>query len=401
MATYRFLFFPALLVLALASPALAQKKYGPGVSDSEIKIGQTMPYSGPLSALGSIGHAANAYFNKINAEGGINGRKIKFISQDDGYSPPKTLEMTRQLVEQEEVLLIFNTLGTPTNSSIHKYLNGMQVPHLFITTGADKWNDPKNHPWTIMGMASYSSEAGIYAKHIVATNPNARIAVLVQHDDFGRDYLNGFEAALGEKAKTMLVAKATYEVTDPTIDSQIRQLQASKADAVFVITTGKFTSQAIRKIGESEWKPAIYVPTSGTSVASVLQPAGLDKSNGVLSASYYKNATDKTWAEDPGMKDFYAFMEKWHPNGKVADGFNTSGYSSAQLLVEVLKRCGDDLTRENVLKQALSLKNLSLPMLVPGVTISTGPDDYLPLQQMQMMQFDGEKWALVGKLIDN
>lgn len=389
------------LALVVASPAMAQKKYGPGVTDTEIKIGQTMPYSGPLSALGSIGHAANAYFNKINAEGGVNGRKIRLFSLDDGYSPPKTLEMTRQLVEQEEVLLIFNTLGTPTNSAIHKYLNGKKVPHLFITTGADKWNDPKNYPWTIMGMASYPSEAGIYAKHILASKPDAKIAVLVQNDDFGKDYLHGFEQALGDKAKTMIVGRATYEVTDPTIDSQIIQLKSSNADAVFIITTGKFSSQAIRKIAESGWKPAIYIPTSATSVAGVLQPAGLENSKGVWSASYYKNATDRSWANDAGMKEFYAFMEKWHTSGKVADGFNTSGYSSAQLLVEVLKRCGDDLTRENVLKQALSLKNLSLPMLVPGVTINTGPNDYLPLQQMQMMQFDGEKWALVGGVIEN
>lgn len=384
----------------LAMPAMAQKKYDPGASDTEIKIGQTMPYSGPLSALGAVGHSAKAYFDMINAQGGVNGRKIVFISKDDAYSPPKTFELTRELVEQDHVLLIFNTLGTATNASIQKYLNGKKVPQLFITTGANKWADPANFPYTMMGMVSYQSEAGIYAKHILANNPKAKIALLVQNDEFGKDYQAGFMAALGEKNKAMVVATVSYESTDPTVDSQIIQLKSSGADTVFFITTGKFTSQAIRRAAESGWKPQIYIPTSATSIAGVLQPAGLDNSKGVYSASAYKNPTDKSWAEDQGVKDYIAWLGKWLPNGRVADSFNVSGYASAMLLVEVLKKCGDDLTRENVMKQAASIKDLSLPMLIPGIKYNTSPTDYMPMQQMQVLRFDGEKWERLGEILE-
>lgn len=387
-------------IVSIGQPAWAEKKYDPGASDTEIRIGQTMPYSGPLSALGSIGHSARAYFEMINGQGGVNGRKIVLITKDDGYAPPKAFELTRELVEKDEVLLIFNTLGTPTNTAIHKYLNQKKVPQLFITTGANKWADPENYPWTMMGMVSYQSEAGIYAKHIVLSRPAAKIALLIQNDDFGKDYQHGFELALGATNKKMIVATATYEVTDPTIDSHILQLKNSGADTLFIIATGKFTSQAIRKAVETGWKPQIYIPTSATSVAAVLQPAGLDNAKGVLSASAYKNPTDKSWEADAGVKEYIAWMQKWLPNGRVADSFNVSGYASAMLLVEVLKACGDNLTRENVMKQAASIKDLSLPMLIPGIKYNTGPKDFQPMQQMQVQQFDGERWVRQGDILE-
>ena len=381
------------------SAALAQKKYDPGASDTEIKIGNIMPYSGPASAYGTIGKTDAAYFKMINDQGGINGRKINFISLDDGYSPPKAVEDARRLVEQDQVLFIFNSLGTPSNSAIHKYMNAKKVPQLFVATGASKWNDPKNFPWTMGWQPNYQTEAGIYAKHILQTTPNAKIAVLYQNDDYGKDYLKGFEDGLGAKAKTMIVAKASYETSDPTVDSQIVQLQASGANVFFNITTPKFAAQAIRKAYDIGWKPVQYLNNVSASIGSVLTPAGLDKSTGVISIQYLKDSTDPTWKDDKAMKDWYAFMAKYYPEGNTKDGSNMVGYGVSQTLVQVLKQCGDNLTRENVMKQAANLKNYRTDVLLPGITINTSPTDYAPIKAMQLVRFDGNKYVAMGKVI--
>ena len=386
--------------LALASSlALAQKKYDPGASDTEIKIGNTMPYSGPASAYGTIGKAEAAYFKKINDEGGINGRKINFITLDDGYSPPKTVEMARRLVEQDEVLFLFGTLGTPSNTAIHKYMNAKKVPQLFVATGAAKWNDPKNFPWTMGWQPNYHTEAMIYAKHILQTKPNAKIAVLYQNDDFGKDYLTGLKEGLGDKAK-MIVAEATYEVTDPTVDSQIVQLQASGADVFVNIATPKFAAQAIRKAYDTGWKPTQYLTNVSLSVGAVLTPAGLDKSVGIITSNYGKDATDPQWDNDAGMKEWRAFMAKYYPDGNLKDNSNIYGYGVARTLVQVLKQCGDNLTRENVMKQAANLQKLDVGTLLPGITINTSPTDFAPIQAVQLAKFDGKTWVLFGDVID-
>ena len=386
--------------LALASSlALAQKKYDPGGSDTEIKIGNTMPYSGPASAYGTIGKAEAAYFKKINDEGGINGRKINFITLDDGYSPPKTVEMARRLVEQDEVLFLFGTLGTPSNTAIHKYMNAKKVPQLFVATGASKWNDPKNFPWTMGWQPNYHTEAMIYAKHILQTKPNAKIAVLYQNDDFGKDYLTGLKEGLGDKAK-MIVAEATYEVTDPTVDSQIVQLQASGADVFVNIATPKFAAQAIRKAYDTGWKPTQYLTNVSLSVGAVLTPAGLDKSVGIITSNYGKDATDPQWDNDAGMKEWRAFMAKYYPDGNLKDNSNIYGYGVARTLVQVLKQCGDNLTRENVMKQAANLQKLDVGTLLPGITINTSPTDFAPIQAVQLAKFDGKTWVLFGDVID-
>ena len=388
------------LGLALAaSQALAQKKYDPGASDKEIKIGQTMPYSGPASAYGTIGKVEAAYFRKINDEGGINGRKITFISLDDGYSPPKTVEMVRRLVEQDEVLLLFNTLGTPSNTAIHKYMNAKKVPQLFVATGATKWNDPKGNPWTMGWQPNYQTETTIYAKHILATKPNAKIAVLYQNDDYGKDYLKGLEDGLGDKAKTMIVARASYETSDPTVDSQIVQLQASGADVFVNITTPKFAAQAIRKAYDIGWKPVQYLNNVSLSVGSVLTPAGLEKSVGLITAQYGKDPTDPQWANDPGMNEWRAFMAKYYPEGDTKDASNVYGYGAARTLVQVLKQCGDNLTRENVMKQAGSLKDFDPGTSLPGIKINTSASDFAPIQAVQLARFDGKTWVLFGQVI--
>ncbi|MCO5124177.1 MAG: ABC transporter substrate-binding protein [Rhizobacter sp.] len=390
----------AVLGLALAaSPALAQKKYDPGASDTEIKIGNTMPYSGPASAYGTIGKAEAAYFKKVNDEGGINGRKINFISLDDGYSPPKTVEMARRLVEQDEVLLLFGTLGTPSNTAIHKYMNAKKVPQLFVATGASKWNDPKNFPWTMGWQPNYHTEAMIYAKHILQTKPNAKIAVLYQNDDFGKDYLTGLKDGLGDKAK-MIVAEASYEVTDPTVDSQIVQLQGSGADVFVNIATPKFAAQAIRKAYDTGWKPTQYLTNVSLSVGAVLTPAGLDKSVGIITSNYGKDATDPQWENDPGMKEWRAFMAKYYPDGNLKDNSNIYGYGVARTMVQVLKQCGDNLTRENVMKQAANLQKFDAGTLLPGITINTSPTDFAPIQAVQLARFDGKTWVLFGDVID-
>ncbi len=393
-------FAVATLGLALALPALAQKKYDPGASDTEIKIGNIVPYSGPASAYGTIGKAEAAYFKMINDQGGIGGRKINFISVDDGYSPPKAVEMARRLVEQDEVLFLLGTLGTPSNTAIHKYMNTKKVPHLFLATGASKWNDPAHFPWTMGFNTNYHSEGKLYAQHILQTKPNAKIAVLYQNDDYGKDYLGGFMEGLGDKAKTMIVAQATYEVTDPTIDSQIVTLKGSGADTFFNITTPKFAAQAIRKVADIGWKPVHYLNQVSASVGSVLQPAGLDKSVGLISEEYLKDPTDPQWANDPAMKEFFAFMKKYMPEGKIEDANNAYGYAVGQLAMQVLKQCGDNLTHENVMKQAASLKNFQVPMALPGVLANTGPNDFAPFQTMQLIRFDGKAWVPFGKLME-
>jgi branched-chain amino acid transport system substrate-binding protein len=389
-----------LMAAALALPAAAQKKYDAGASDKEIKIGNTNPYSGPASAYGQIGKAIAAYFKMVNDQGGINGRKVTFVSYDDGYSPPKTVEMARKLVEQDQVLLLFQTLGTPSNTAIHKYMNSMKVPQMHVATGASKWNDPKNFKWTMGWQPNYHTEGMIYAKHILATKPNAKIAVLYQNDDYGKDYLTGMEEGLGAK-KSMIIARASYEVTDPTVDSQIVQLQASGADTFFNITTPKFAAQAIRKAHDIGWKPVQYLNNVSISVGSVLTPAGLEKSVGLITAAYLKEDTDARWANDPGMKQWREFMAKYLPDANRADNFNVYGYTVGATLTQVLKQCGDDLTRENVMRQAANVKNLRLETLLPGILVNTGPDDYAPLEAVQLQRFNGRQWELFGDVMSS
>ena len=384
-----------------ASAAWAQKKYDTGATDAENKIGGIMPYSGPASAYGTIGKASAAYFKKINEEGGINGRKINLISVDDGYSPPKAVEMARRLVEQDQVLFIFNSLGTPSNSAIHKYMNAKKVPQLFVATGATKWNDPKNFPWTMGWQPNYQTEAAIYAKHILQTKPDAKIAVLFQNDDYGKDYLKGFEDGLGAKAKTMIVAKASYETSDPTVDSQIVQLQASGANVFFNITTPKFAAMAIRKAYDIGWKPVQYLNNVSASIGSVLIPAGLEKSVGIISTQYLKDPLDPAWKDDKGMKDWYAFMAKYYPDGNLKDGSNVYGYAVAQTLVQALKQAGNNLTRENVMKQAASLKDVQLDIMLPGIKMNTSATDFAPIQSEQLIRFDGKEYVRFGQVIGN
>jgi branched-chain amino acid transport system substrate-binding protein len=379
--------------------ALAAGQYGPGVSDTDIKIGNTMPYSGPASGYSAIGKSLAAYFAMINAQGGINGRKINFISRDDSYSPPKTVEQVRKLVEEDQVLLMFQTLGTPPNIAIRGYLNENKVPQLFVGSGADQWNDPRRYPWTMGWQPSYGAEAHIYARYILNTLPDAKIAVLYQNDDFGKDYLNGLRAALGDKASGMIVATQSYETTDPTVDSQIASLQASGANVLLTAAIPKFTTLAIRRVYDIGWRPANFLNSVSTSVASVMKPAGLEKGIGIISAAYTKDPTDPQWQETPEYKEWLAWMNKYHSSGNVSDAFNVYGYTTAQTMVAVLKASGDNLTRDNVMKQAASLHDLALPMLLPGITISTGGDDYAPIKQMQLQRFDGHSWKLFGQVI--
>jgi ABC-type branched-subunit amino acid transport system substrate-binding protein len=387
------------LFAASTSGALAQKKYDTGATDAEIKIGNIMPYSGPASAYGVIGKTEQAYFNKINAAGGINGRKINFISYDDGYSPPKAVEQARKLVESDEVLLIFNSLGTPSNSAIHKYMNAKKVPQLFVATGATKWNDPKDFPWTMGWQPSYQSESHIYGKWLLKEKPDAKIAILYQNDDYGKDYLKGIKDELGAKAATMIIAEESYETTEPSIDNHIVKLKASGADVFFNITTPKFAAQAIKKNAELGWKPLHLLNNVSASVGSVLKPAGYENSQDIISAAYLKDASDPQWDSDAGMKGFLDFLAKDFPEGNKLDGSVIVGYGVAQTLVQVLKQCGDDLTRENVMKQAANLKDFRTEVLLPGVKINTSPTDFAPLSQLQLMRFKGEKWELFGDVI--
>src|SRR5690349_10756535 len=384
--------------LLISVPAIAQKKYDIGATDSEIKLGQTMPYSGPASAYGTIGRAEQAYVQMINEKGGINGRKITLLSLDDGYSPAKTVEQTRRLVEQDQVLFLYQSLGTPTNTAVQRYLNAQKVPQLLVATGATKWGDPKNFPWTMGWQPSYHAESMIYAKYIVDNKPDAKIAVLYQNDDYGKDYLNSLRAGLATKSKAIL-KEASYEVTDPSVDSQVVSLQAAGADTLFIFATPKFAAQAIRKTFDIGWRPLQFVNNVSNSVGSVLQPAGLDKSEGLLSSFYLKDPTDPQWAKDKGFKDWVDWMKKYYPQGDLSDIFNVYGYSAAQTLVQVLQQCGDDLTRENVMRQAASLRNVELPMLLPGVKLNTSATDFYPLEQMQLARFDGKRWVLFGDVL--
>jgi branched-chain amino acid transport system substrate-binding protein len=381
-----------------AFSAQAEKKYDPGATDASIKIGQTMPYSGPASSYGQIGRAEAAYLKMINDQGGINGRKIDLLTLDDGYSPPKTVEMVRQLVEQDEVLFLFQTLGTPSNSAIQRYLNGKKVPQLFVATGASKWNDPKNYPWTMGFQPSYRTEGRIYAQQILKTKPAAKIAVLYQNDDFGKDYVKGFKDELGDKAK-LIVAEQSYEVTDPTIDSQIVTLKGSGADVLVNFSTPKFAAQSIRKLAEIGWKAEHYLTNVSGSIGSVLTPAGLDNSVGLISTAYLKDSSDKAWDNDEGMKNWREFMKKYLPEANPLDGNNVYGYTAAQTLVQVLRQCGDLLTRENVIKQAASIKDLQLPLALPGVKINTSGDDYAVFRSLQLVRFDGKSWVRFGEIM--
>ena len=395
--------FRALFTVALAaavSPAShAEKKYDPGASDTEIKIGSTNPYSGPASAYGTIGRAEAAYFKMINDQGGVNGRKIRFISLDDGYSPPRTVEQVRKLVEQEQVLFLAGTLGTPPNSAIHKYVNVKGIPHIFVNTGATKWGDPKNFPWTMGFNLNYQAEGHIYANYILENKPNAKIAILYQNDDYGKDYVKGLKDGLGDKASAMIVAEASYEVTDPTIDSQIVTLKASGADTFYNVTTPKFAAQVIRKVYDMGWKPLHILNNVSNSVGSVMIPAGLDKSVGLISAAYIKDPVDPHWKNDAEFKAYSEWFGKYYPEGDIKDIFNVSGYLIAQGVVHVLKACGDDLSRENVMKQMASIKDLQVPMMLPGIKWNTSPDDFFLIQSAQLARFDGKEWARFGKII--
>ncbi len=384
---------------SIAAPALAQKKYGPGASDTEIKLGQTMPYSGPASAYGTIGKLHVAYFKMINEAGGINGRKVNLISLDDGYQPPKAVEQVRRLVEQDEVLALFQTLGTPSNSAIHKYVNAKKVPHLFLATGATKWADPKNYPWTLGFNLSYQAEGAIYAKYLLKNKPNAKIAILFQNDDYGKDVLKGVEEGLGAAGAKLIVARASYEVSDPTVDSQILTLQSSGADTFINITTPKFAAQSIRKAFDSGWKPLHIINNVGASTGSVLVPAGLDKSVGLLTLQYYKDPNDPQWKDDPAMLEWRAFMGRHYRDGDPKDASNLYAYLTAQTMVHVLKACGNDLTRENLMRQAANIKNLKLPLLLPGMALNTTPTDFFLVKQGQLAKFTGVQWQGFGEVL--
>ncbi|MGF6312021.1 branched-chain amino acid transport system substrate-binding protein [Bradyrhizobium sp. i1.8.4] len=391
----------ALAIALSATSALAQKKYDSGATDTEIKIGQTVPFSGPASAYASIGKTQAAYFKMINDQGGVNGRKINLIQYDDAYSPPKAVEQVRKLVESDEVLLTFQIVGTPSNAAVQKYLNAKKVPQLFAATGASKFTDPKNFPWTLGFNPNYFVEGRIYGQYILKEHPNAKIGVLYQNDDLGKDYLNGIKAGLGDKAAKMIVAEASYEVSDPTVDSQILKIKDAGADLFFSASTPKQAAQAIKKIAELGWHPVHIVDINATSVGAVLQPAGLEASKGLISTNYGKDPADPQWKDDPGMKRYFDFMAKYYPDGDKNSNFNTYGYSTAQLMVHVLKQCGDDLTRDNVLKQATNLTNVELDMALPGIKGNTAPNDYRVNKQLQMMRFNGERWELFGPILED
>jgi branched-chain amino acid transport system substrate-binding protein len=401
MPTRRVMAFSFSVTALLLTSALAAEagQYGPGVSDTEIKIGNTMPYSGPASGLGTLGKAEAAYFAMINDQGGVNGRKINFITRDDGYSPPKTVEIVRHLVEQEQVLLMFSQLGTATNTAVQDYLNDNKVPQLFIATGAAKWDDPKHHPWTIAFTPSYPIEARIYGRYILKNLPDAKIAVLYQNDDFGKDYITGLREALGDKADRIIVATKSYETTDPTVDSQIVALQNSGADVLLTAAVPKFAAQAIRKVYDIGWKPTHFVGYPSSSIGGVMKPAGVEKSIGIISGTPFKDGSDPQWHDTPEFKDWLAWMQKYNASANPGDPFNVDGYVRGKILVTLLKAAGDNLTRENLMKQATSIHDMTLPMLLPGITVSTSAGDYQPIKQMQLQKFDGTTWKLFGEVI--
>jgi branched-chain amino acid transport system substrate-binding protein len=391
-------FWTALITFAATGSALAQKKYDTGATDTEIKIGNIVPYSGPASAYGIIGKSEEAYFKMINENGGINGRKITFISYDDAYSPPKAVEQVRKLVESDEVLVVFSALGTPSNTAIQKYLNAKKVPQLFVATGATKWNDPTHFPWTMGWLPSYQSEGRIYAKFLMKEKPDAKIAVLYQNDDFGKDYLKGLKDGFGAKVSS-IIAEESYEISEPTIDNHIVKLKASGADVLISITTPKFAAQTIKKMAEIDWKALQIVANVSTSVGAVMRPAGFENGQGVLSAHYAKDAGDAQWKDDPGMKKFLAFLDKYYPDADRTNSQVIYGYGAAQTLTKVLEMCGDDLTRANIMKQAANLKDFTPDTLLPGIKINTSASDFAPIEQLRMMRFKGEKWDLFGDVI--
>lgn len=388
-----------ILIVASGSSALAQKKYDTGVTDTEIKIGNIMPYSGPASAWSVIGRTEAAYFRKINAAGGINGRKINFISYDDAYSPPKAVEQARKLVESDEVLLIFGALGTPSNTAIQQYMNTKKVPQLFVQTGATKWNDPQNFPWTIGWQPNYQNEARIYAKYILKEKPQARIAVLYQDDDYGKDYLKGLKDGLGDKAGSLIVAEDAYELTEPTINSHIVKMKSLDADVFVDISGPKFAAQATRKAAEIGWKPLHFLNSVSTSIGAVIKPAGSENAQGIISVAYLMDPLDPQWKDDPGMKAFDRFLANDFPGADRTDSLVVAGFNVAQTLVQVLKECGNDLTRENVMRQAASLKEFRTTNLLPGITINTGPTDFAPIKQVQLRRFKGDTWELFGPIL--
>src|SRR6267154_2170124 len=391
----------AVTIALSASSAYAQKKYDSGASDTEIKIGQTVPFSGPASAYATIGKAQAAYIKMVNEQGGVNGRKINFIQYDDAYSPPKTVEQVRKLVESDEVLLTFQLIGTPSNAAVQKYLNVKKVPQLLAGTGATKFTDPKNFPWTIGFNPNYQTEGRIYAAYILKNYPNAKIGALYQNDDLGRDYMTGLKTGLGDKAATMIVGETSYELSDPTIDSQIVKLKSLGADLLYDASTPKFAAQAIKKVADLGWKPIHILDINASPVSATLKPAGLDISKGIISTNYGKDPADPQWKDDPGLKAYFAFMDKYYPEGDKLNTVNTYGYSTAELLIQVLKQCGDDLTRENLMKQVTSLKKFVPSLALPGMSITTGPNDYRINKQMQMMRFNGERWELFGPIIED
>ncbi|MBR1162009.1 MULTISPECIES: ABC transporter substrate-binding protein [Bradyrhizobium] len=391
----------ALAIALSVTSATAQKKYDVGATDTEIKIGQTVPFSGPASAYAGIGKTQAAYIKMINEQGGINGRKLNLIQYDDAYSPPKAVEQVRKLVEGDEVLFTFQIIGTPSNAAVQKYLNARKVPQLLASTGASRFSDPQNAPWTIAFNPNYQSEGRIYAKYILANHPNAKIGIFYQNDDLGRDYITGLKSGLGDKAASMIVTEVSYELTDPTVDSQIVKLKAAGVDLVYDASTPKFAAQAIRKIADLNWNPVHILDINASPVSATLKPAGLDISKGIISTNYGKDPADPQWKDDPGVKAYFAFMDKYYPEGDKLNTVNTYGYSTAELLIQVLKQCGDDLTRENLMKQVTSLKKFVPSLALPGMSITTGPNDYRINKQMQMMKFNGERWELFGPIIED
>jgi branched-chain amino acid transport system substrate-binding protein len=388
----------AVLVAAISSSASAQKKYDPGATDTEIKVGNIMPYSGPASAYATIGKTEAAYFSKINSEGGINGRKINFVSYDDTYSPPKTVEQARKLVESDEVLLIFNPLGTPGNTAIQKYMNSKKVPQLFVSTGAAKWNDPKNFPWTMGWQPSYQVEARIYGKYILQNYPGKTVGVLYQNDDFGKDYVTGLKDGLGDQASKLIVVEAAYETSSPTVDSQVVQIKGANPDIFVNIATPKFAAQAIKKVAELGWHPVQFLTNVSGSIGGVIKPAGFEASQGILSTAYLKDPKDSEWKNDASMNEWRSFMTKWYPEGDLDDSATVFGYGVAKGLEQVLRQCGDTLTRENVMKQAANL-DFEIGIYITGTRIKTGPDDFAPIEQLQMMRFKGESWERFGPIM--
>nr|VFK52510.1 MAG: amino acid/amide ABC transporter substrate-binding protein, HAAT family [Candidatus Kentron sp. TUN]VFK52831.1 MAG: amino acid/amide ABC transporter substrate-binding protein, HAAT family [Candidatus Kentron sp. TUN] len=396
--------FVAMLVLVVLTTAItdgiaAERQYAPGISDTEIKIGNTSPYSGPASTYGTIGKGVKAYFDKVNSDGGVNGRRINFITLDDGYSPPKTKELFRKLIEREKVAFIFQSIGTQTNSAVHRYINKKNIPHLFVASGATRWGQPKRFPWTMGWSPTYRTEGYIYGAYLLEINPNAKVAILYQNDDYGKDYVRGFKNALGDRVEAMVVAEETYEATDPTIDSQIINLRASGADTFYNVTIPKFAAQAIRKVYDIDWKPLHLLNSASASINATLRPAGPEKSKGIVTTTYLKDPTDVRWHQDPEYKEWIAWMDKWYPQGDKDNYFNVYAYAVAQTMVKVLEQAGDDLTRENIMRQAANLRKLRVKMLLPGITLNTSPEDFFPIEAMQMMRFDGEKWMRFGDLI--